>query len=288
MPKVSVVVPYYNHKSFIEECLLSILNQSFKDFELIVIDDGSPDDGYKIIEKYAKEYGFRFIRKENEGICATLNLGLSLGKGEFFCAIASDDIMLSSRLHKQVEFIESKGFDCISAQAKVFYSLKDESLFLGNLISRHGFQKYDFDDIVLYRASIPALNLMWRRKTLLSLGGYSLDTKLEDLDSLLRFTSSGGKVYVMDEVCSLYRVHKGNTSSNRVMIAQERIKILENYRAFSPVIISQGIDMARFIKSYNQKNIKDIIQLIGKLIFRKRLVSSITFFIRLIAVKIRG
>lgn len=290
-PKVSVIVPYYKHERFIEDCIVSILNQDFKDFELIVIDDGSPDDGYKIIEKYAKKHGFQFIRKENEGVCATLNLGLSLAKGEFFCAIASDDLMLKDRLSKQVRFIEENNLDCISARSKAFSdidSLDVEDLLSTEVENFSGCRKFNFKNIVLYNYDIPALNLMWRRDILMMLGGYSLDTKLEDLDSLLKFTSKGYDVYVMNDICSLYRVHGGNTSSNRVLIAKERIRVLEGYKDMYPSLVELGINMSGFIISYKRKDVFKAGKMFVKTFFTRYIVSSMVFYGRLIWSRVNG
>ena len=90
--KISVVVPVYNVEKYLEQCLNSIINQTFKDIEIICINDGSKDNSLKIIEEFAaKDKRIRVINKENEGISAARNQGMGLAQGEYISFIDSDD-----------------------------------------------------------------------------------------------------------------------------------------------------------------------------------------------------
>ena len=90
--KISVVVPVYNVEKYLEQCLNSIINQTFKDIEIICINDGSKDNSLKIIEEFAaKDKRIRIINKENEGISAARNQGMGLAQGEYISFIDSDD-----------------------------------------------------------------------------------------------------------------------------------------------------------------------------------------------------
>lgn len=92
MCKISVVVPVYNCEKTLSKCLSSVLNQSFKDFELIVINDGSPDNSDSICQEFAqKDKRIKYIRRENGGLASVRNLGLSQARGEYLCFVDSDD-----------------------------------------------------------------------------------------------------------------------------------------------------------------------------------------------------
>ena len=104
-PLVSVVVPSYNHKDFIEECILSILGQSYPNIELLVIDDGSTDGSIDTIKSLLEKYDFSFISKENEGVAKTLNLGIKKTAGELICLCASDDYWHINKVAKQVDYM---------------------------------------------------------------------------------------------------------------------------------------------------------------------------------------
>jgi glycosyltransferase involved in cell wall biosynthesis len=99
-PRISVVMPAYNSERYIGEAIESILNQTFTDFEFIIINDGSMDDTAKIVLQYAnKDKRIKFINnKDNRGIVSVLNQGLDLAKGEYIARMDSDDISLPTRL----------------------------------------------------------------------------------------------------------------------------------------------------------------------------------------------
>ncbi len=110
MSEISVVVPSYNHARFIERTLRSIFAQTAGIKKLLVIDDGSTDGSPSTIEKVLQESPFdaEFIARENRGLCATLNQGLSKTKGEFFAYLGSDDLWRPSFLEEQVRLLESR------------------------------------------------------------------------------------------------------------------------------------------------------------------------------------
>jgi glycosyltransferase involved in cell wall biosynthesis len=106
--KVSVIMAVYNSEKFLSEAIESILNQTFKDFEFIIIDDCSSDNSLDIIKNYAKQ-DKRIIlieNKKNIGLTKSLNKGLKIAKGKYIARIDADDIALSERLEKQYNFLE--------------------------------------------------------------------------------------------------------------------------------------------------------------------------------------
>ena len=102
---VTVLIPSYNHQKYIKDAILSVINQTYKNIELIVIDDGSSDDSLQIIRSLGKKYNFKYIIRENRGICATLNEALNMAKGVYFCGLGSDDMFFPEKIEKQVNFM---------------------------------------------------------------------------------------------------------------------------------------------------------------------------------------
>ena len=91
-PKISIIVPVYKVEPYIHKCIDSILNQTFKEFELILVDDGSPDNCGNICDEYAKKDNrVRVIHKENGGISSARNIGLDVSNGEYIGFVDSDD-----------------------------------------------------------------------------------------------------------------------------------------------------------------------------------------------------
>lgn len=101
MAKYSVIVPVYNAEMYLRDCLDSILKQSYKDFELLLVNDGSTDNSQDIIDEYVKKDSrVKSFKKKNEGIGTTRNFGISKAKGEFFIFIDSDDTVNSDLLRE--------------------------------------------------------------------------------------------------------------------------------------------------------------------------------------------
>ena len=95
MPKVSVIVPVYNVEKYLNKCLDSLINQTFNDFEIIIINDGSPDDSKQIIEKYKSKYNdfIKVINQSNQGLSASRNNGLKIASGAYIMFADSDDYL---------------------------------------------------------------------------------------------------------------------------------------------------------------------------------------------------
>ncbi len=107
-PKVSVVMPVFNAAAFVRTALDSILTQTFSDFELIVVDDGSTDDSLVVLDDYAcRDSRLRVIQSDvNVGVATSLNVGLDAARGEYICRMDADDISRRERLARQVTFLD--------------------------------------------------------------------------------------------------------------------------------------------------------------------------------------
>lgn len=92
LPKISIIIPVYNAEKYLHECLDSVVSQTFKDIEIICIDDGSADNSYQVLQGYAdKDSRFVILQQENKGAGAARNKGIEIAKGEFLAFLDSDD-----------------------------------------------------------------------------------------------------------------------------------------------------------------------------------------------------
>lgn len=107
VPKVSVLMPVYNSEDYLREAIDSILNQTFTDFEFIIIDDSSSDHSREIVESYSDPRMRFYVNEQNMGVAATLNRGLELATGEYIARMDSDDISFPERFEKQVKFLDA-------------------------------------------------------------------------------------------------------------------------------------------------------------------------------------
>ena len=107
IPKVSVIIPCYNGAKWIRDTINSVLNQTYQEFELIIVDDGSTDNLKKIIENYLSDERVRYIQhKKNRGIPAARNTGIKTSKGKYIAFLDQDDVWLKTKLEKQVELFK--------------------------------------------------------------------------------------------------------------------------------------------------------------------------------------
>lgn len=106
MPLVSVIIPTYNRRDFLKEAIRSVLEQSFRDFELIVVDDGSKDGTHEMIQREFSGL-LTYLYQENQGVSRARNRGLQVAQGEFVAFLDSDDLWLPRKLERQVAFMQS-------------------------------------------------------------------------------------------------------------------------------------------------------------------------------------
>jgi glycosyltransferase involved in cell wall biosynthesis len=105
MPKVSVVIPTYNRRDFVREAMASVLAQTFRDFELLVIDDGSNDDTAAVVQEFD---GVRYVFQANRGVSAARNRGMALSNGDLLAFLDSDDLWQPRKLAHQVAFFTAR------------------------------------------------------------------------------------------------------------------------------------------------------------------------------------
>lgn len=120
MTKISIIVPVYNVEKYIEQCFKSILKQTFDDYEVIVVNDGSPDNSQEIIDKYVeKDKRFKSFKKKNGGLSSARNYGVKKAKGEYLVFVDSDDDIHKDLLKKINEEIERNKVDVIKYGIKI-------------------------------------------------------------------------------------------------------------------------------------------------------------------------
>lgn len=120
MPRLSVIVPVYKVEKYIHKCVDSILNQTFTDFELILVDDGSPDNCGKICDEYAeKDSRVRVIHKENGGLSDARNFGIDVAKGEIIGFVDSDDIIDTNMYGDMIGYMDEHDLDVVCADTYV-------------------------------------------------------------------------------------------------------------------------------------------------------------------------
>lgn len=243
MPIVTVILTSYNHATFINEAIDSVLNQTFKDFELIIWDDASTDGSWDIIQSYSDHRIKAYQNEKNKGPIYGINKAISkISQGKYVALHHSDDVWELSKLEKQVDFIEAnESVGAVFSRASI---INQRGEFLAENAhvycrifnqpnrSRHEWLRYFF----LNGNALCHPSVLIRKQCYLDCGLY-LDTlaQLPDFDMWVRLTSRY-HIHVMPEPLIKFRLLDGelNTSGNRldsrIRGTYESYKVLQRFR----------------------------------------------------------
>ena len=150
MPKVSVIIPVYNVENYLRQCLDSVINQTLKDIEIILVDDGSTDNSLKILQNYAqKESRIKIINKENSGYGASMNIGIGTAQGEYIGIVESDDFIEPDMFEKLYNTAVSNNLDLVRCQYYQYNSLKNinNTVFIDWIEKNKIYKPLDFQPI---------------------------------------------------------------------------------------------------------------------------------------------
>ena len=245
---ISVIIPAFNHEKYIEECIDSIINQTYKNIELIVLNDGSIDRTSEKIKSKAEECSkrfkrFLFIDKENEGIPKTLNKGCFKSKGKFLAFCASDDTYTCDAIEVMYKFlkintdyvlavgnnyfIDEQSKICFwDSNGEITYNIKDiDSFSFGSYLMKTrkdvDFYSDEFGNYIsLLKGNYIPNGYLLRKNTFVNkIKGYSEKPILDDYFLHLQLSKFGKYKYI-DKHLFNYRCHKKNTIKNRDSIIQ--------------------------------------------------------------------
>jgi len=237
MTAVSCVLPVYNGAMYLEEAIQSVLRQTFPDFELIIVDDGSTDRTGEIIAEAAKrDRRIISLRQDNAGIVAALNAGLRVARGRYIARMDADDICLPNRFAFQVAYLDEHPV-CVLVGGLVegFSSAGSEGIHSGGRHRRTDLKCFPPKVAV----SIHPL-IMIRREIIEQLGGYrNLFPHAEDYDLFLRLVPFGS-IDNPNEVILRYRRHS-EAISLRHLGAQERNAALAEACAIKEAELKQAV-----------------------------------------------
>jgi len=198
-PKVSIVVPCYNQAHYLDESLQSILNQTYVNWECIIINDGSPDNTETIARKWVvKDHRFIYIYKENGGVSSARNLGIEKAKGAFILTLDADDKYEVTFLKKAITLLlVNNELGIVSSWGRYFTDAKLLQVYksIGNSTK----------DFLFHNAAIGTS--LFRKECWEKAGGYDEceENGYEDWEFYLRVCALGWKVHIIEEVLFFYR-----------------------------------------------------------------------------------
>lgn len=223
-PLVSILFPVFKTAFYLQEALDSLLAQTMRDFEVIVLNDCSPDNAEEVLDKYDDPRIVRYRGEKNQGLANVLNIGMDLARGKYIARMDSDDISLPERFEKQVNFLETHpDIDLCSCGMKLFGA-------------RDGAWVRDSDpDMVkitaLFFSPILHASSVWRRE---SFGRFGLRFKqemvpAEDYDLWCRALVKGLRMVNLPECLYLYRIRPDQATENTERTSNKEIEVRRDF-----------------------------------------------------------
>lgn len=241
---ISIVLPTFNRKEMLGETIQAILNQTFRDYELIIVDNMS-QDGTSDYVKSLTDQRIKYYRNQNHGIIAiNRNYGIKQACGQYVAFCDDDDLWLPKKLQKQVgAFLGTT----VVAVASNYIPIGDVRMIRKNLSigKNQDYRDYSYEDILLHLNPIISSSVIVRRSILLNLGGFDESAVfrfIEDWELWLR-VGRQGRIRVLAEPLLHYRMLKKSGRDPR-LVSQNTLKILEKHRDFgfiSPVLFKLAV-----------------------------------------------
>lgn len=225
-PKVSVIIPAYNIAGFISETLDSVFIQTFIDFEVLVINDGSPDT--EEFEKVLKPYFDKivYLKVENIGAGAARNVGIENARGEFIAFLDGDDVWLPEFLESQVKFLEENNYDLVYSDALLFGgSAFDSKNYMQDAPSEG---EANFENLLDFRCNVITSGTVARKKNLVEAGMFEWEkVRAHDFILWLKIAKAGGKIGYQHKILLKYRVRIESLSGNSIQRVQREIDVFQ-------------------------------------------------------------
>jgi alpha-1,3-rhamnosyltransferase len=256
-PRVSVVVPSYNHAPFVGAALRSIIRQTRPPARLVVIDDGSRDGSPRLIEGVLKDCPFpcELVARGNRGLCATLNEGLAKTEGEYFAYLGSDDLWLPDFLAARVALLEARP-RAVLAYGHA-YLVDERGGVVDCTLDWATYADGDARAMLLEEGYAPMSPTVVHRRAAVGRHGWNERARLEDYELYLRL-SADGEFAFDPRVLSAWRRHRTNTSGDFVWMIEAR---LEAQRAAAPHLGLTPARLERYQRALNFTGAEDLLRL---------------------------
>lgn len=237
-PLVSVIIPAYNHEKYVERAMRSVLEQTYPNIELIVVDDGSPDGTLSVINRVREQCdpAIKVIAKSNGGVSSALNAGINASQGEYLAFLASDDWFLPEKTARQIALFAASGPEMGMTHTGGLVQYEDGH----PPVSLEGRYKpaegHCFKDLVARQVTAIAPSVIVRRSVFDQVGGFDENLVGEDLDFYAAIASHGYSIGFVPSP-QIVKSERGDNLSTQVeLFFDDPFVTLAKYRdRFSPV-----------------------------------------------------
>lgn len=269
MPKVSVVIPCYNQVEFLEEAITSVKNQTYKDYEIIIVNDGSTeDDAIDLINAFAS-FNIFIIHDINKGVSAARNKGICVAKGKYILPLDADDAIHPNYLEEAIEILENnKHIEIVMTGVKYFGVMTHEEF-----LPKYSRRQHLMQNLFLNTS-------LFRKETFNNVGGYDENFKIgwEDWDFYLRLITDDNQIAIINKCYCLYRIKESSRNADlvdekRYLVEQQLFtKYFNEYMSYFPEPLSNLRELRYLINEkenfdrWKQEIITSLEYRIGKII----------------------
>lgn len=225
-PLVSVIIPVYNARDYIREAIVSAIQQTYKNTEIIVIDDGSTDCLKEVIADLIKSGTIKYYWQPNQGPAAARNLGNSKSKGEFIAFLDADDIWLPQKIENQIKLlIKNPKVGLVYCNYERF--LKSQVI-IDNFFNYCPPKRGKVTEQLLKSNLVPTSTVITRKQLLILIKGFNPKLRQsEDYDLWLRLSLITEFDYC-NKILSRYRFHEGSLTTDKFYLTHSEIQVLVN------------------------------------------------------------
>ena len=256
MPLISVIVPCYNQAQYLDECLQSVLNQTYQDWECIIVNDGSPDHTEEIAKNWVeKDARFRYLSKENGGLSSARNAGIEIAKGEWILPLDADD-KIGERYLELAEKEFENDYTVIYCEAELF----------GNEIGKWHLPEFSLENLA--KKNCIFCSAFYKKEDWKKVNGYDINMiyGLEDYEFWISLLKNKNTVKKLPQTLFYYRVKENSMLTS---LKSERINKMFNYiskkhtdffleylGSFNELFLLQENTLKKYDKLLNSKKIK--------------------------------
>lgn len=272
MDKISIIVPVYNNYNFLDKCLDSIINQTYKNIEIILINDGSTDNSLKKLKKYAKvDSRIILINKKNEGVSKARNDGIKISTGKYITFVDSDDYLECDAIEKIYNALIKNKVDLIRANYQVHYKESDKTD-IGDL-SLIGNKKYNNkqikNDIVpeILSGKLPCFVylLLIKKELLLNTSLFPTDIHMmEDVVFYLDLLTKTNDFYILNEVVYNIYFNENGATNNKKNYERNINNVISVNKYIKKILEDKKLDMSSNIELLDVANCEAISDFIFK------------------------
>lgn len=241
---ISIIIPCYNAEKFIKETIESVIVQTYSNWELIIVDDGSSDESIAIISTYLNDKRIKLISQKNSGVSVARNSGATYAKGNFLCFLDADDVW-------ERNFIQESLFVLTKHKSAIMANCDSKAIDQNSNILKQKFEAHEgdvFRDVLLFksnRVTFPS-SIMVKVEEFKTLGGF--DVSLSNVADKYFYLSIAkqGEIVRINKQLLLYRIHSNNMHSN--------VQLMERDYLLFMLKIEQKFNLDKELKiSFNKK-----------------------------------